>query len=284
VRGEELAVTSTAISGAPSHPPQAYWEERARRFAVEGEGLAAVCSYGMPAFFNRLIDLCQRLALAPWLRVRPGTSVLDVGCGVGRWCRELAARGARVTGVDFSPTMIAEARRRAAELGVLERCRFLVQDLAHLDAGEKFELVLSVTVLQHVLEPQALRAALQRLAAHLAEGGTLILLEAAPNRRLGSCDSPIFQARERSAYLRLFTECGLRVRTITGVDPAPFKIWLWPHLPRLAGPVRTAALALATFLSIPMDVLLGRRSVERSWHAVFILEHAREHAPDYAGG
>ena len=277
-------MTSTAVSTTPSHPPQAYWEGRAQRFAVEGEGLAAVCSYGMPAFYNRVIDLSQRLALAPWLRVRPGTSVLDVGCGVGRWCRELARRGARVTGVDFSPTMIAEARRRAAARGVLARCRFLVQDLAHLDAGEKFDLVLGVTVLQHILEPQALRAAVRRLADHLSEAGRLVLLEAAPERSIGSCDSPIFQARPRSDYLRLFAECGLTLRAIRGVDPAPFKIWLWPHLPRLAGPVRTAALALATFLSIPMDVLLGRRSVERSWHAVFILEHAREHAPEHAGG
>ena len=277
-------MTSTAVSKALSHPPQAYWEARAQRFAVEGEGLAAVCSYGMPAFYNRVIDLSQRLALAPWLQVRPGTSVLDVGCGVGRWCRELARRGARVTGVDFSPTMIAEARRRAAARGVLARCRFLVQDLAHLDAGEKFDLVLGVTVLQHILEPQALRAAVRRLADHLSEAGRLVLLEAAPERSIGSCDSPIFQARPRSDYLRLFAECGLTLRAIRGVDPAPFKIWLWPHLPRLAGPVRTAALALATFLSIPMDVLLGRRSVERSWHAVFILEHAREHAPEHAGG
>jgi len=189
-----------------------------------------------------------------------------------------------VTGVDFSPTMIAEARRRAAARGVLARCRFLVQDLAHLDAGEKFDLVLGVTVLQHILEPQALRAAVRRLADHLSEAGRLVLLEAAPERSIGSCDSPIFQARPRSDYLRLFAECGLTLRAIRGVDPAPFKIWLWPHLPRLAGPVRTAALALATFLSIPMDVLLGRRSVERSWHAVFILEHAREHAPEHAGG
>jgi len=277
-------VTSTAVSTAPSHPPQAYWEARAQRFAVEGEGLAAVCSYGMPAFYNRVVDLSQRLALVPWLRVRPGTSVLDVGCGVGRWCRELARRGARVTGVDFSPTMIAEARRRAAARGVLARCRFLVQDLAHLDAGEKFDLVLGVTVLQHILEPQALRAAVRRLADHLSEAGRLVLLEAAPDRSLGSCDSPIFQARPRSAYLRLFAECGLRVRAVTGVDPAPFKVWLWPHLPRLGPPVRTAALILATALSVPIEVLFGRRAVGRSWHAVFILEHAREHAPEHAGG
>jgi len=69
---------------------------------------------------------------------------------------------------------------------------------------------------------------------------------------------------------------GLRVQAITGVDPAPFKTWLWPHLPQLAAPVRTAALALATALSVPIDVLLGRSAVKRSWHAVFILEQERD--------
>ena len=34
-----------------------YWEERARRFAADGAGLAAVCSFGMPLFYNRAIDL-----------------------------------------------------------------------------------------------------------------------------------------------------------------------------------------------------------------------------------
>ena len=33
-----------------------YWEQRACRFASQGDGLAAVCSYGMPAFYNRVID------------------------------------------------------------------------------------------------------------------------------------------------------------------------------------------------------------------------------------
>ena len=252
-----------------------YWEERARRFATEGDGLAAVCSYGMPAFYNRVIHYCQRLALEPWLRVRPGTSVLDIGCGVGRWSRELASRGARVTGIDLSPTMIAEAKRRATAQGVAEHCRFLVQDLAVLDAGQRFDLVLSVTVLQHILEPQGLRAALQRMVDHLTEGGTLILLEAAPNRAVANCDTSIFRARQRSDYLRLFADCGLRVRAITGVDPAPFKVWLWPYLPQLTRRVRTAALAVVTALSIPIDVLFGRSAVEHSWHAIFILERAR---------
>ncbi|HSY06827.1 MAG TPA: class I SAM-dependent methyltransferase [Steroidobacteraceae bacterium] len=254
--------------------PALYWEERARRFAGRGAGLAAVCSYGMPAFYNRTIHLCQRLALAPWLRRAPGLRVLDVGCGVGRWSRLLAGRGARVTGIDLSPTMIDEARRRAAAQGVGNACRFLVADLATLATGEEFDLVLSVTVLQHILDPAALRAALERMAQHLAPDGVLILLEAAPERRVEDCDTAIFRARPRASYLQIFRECGLELRAITGVDPAPFRTWLLPHLPRLSPRVRLAALAAVTTLSLPIDVLFGRRAVRSSWHAVFALSRA----------
>jgi len=256
-------------------PPPHYWEERARRFAAEGAGLAAVCSFGMPLFYNRAIDLCQRLALRRWLRVPPGTRVLDVGCGVGRWSGLLAARGASVTGIDVSPTMIAEARRRTPAGRLRGQCRFLVQDLATLQAGEKFDLVLSVTVLQHILDAATLRASLERLVEHLEEDGVLILLEAAPQRAVGRCDSAIFRARTRDTYLRLFRECGLAVRAISGVDPAPFRTWLLPHLPRLPRPVRLAALLAVTALSLPIDVTFGRSLVARSWHAVFVLAPAR---------
>ena len=263
------------LNGIPaqkSYRPAIYWEDRARRFATDGAGLAAVCSYGMPAFYNRVIHLCQRLALDPWLRIPPGTRALDVGCGVGRWSRLLASRGALVTGVDLSPTMIAQSTLRTAEVGLSNRCRFVVQDLAALDVGGPFDLVLGVTVLQHILEPDALRAALQRMAAQLSSAGRLVLLEAAPTYAAASCDTAVFRARPRHEYLRLFSECGLRVRTITGVDPAPFKTWLLPHLRKLPRPVALAALALATGLAAPIDAVFGRLAVERSWHAVFVLE------------
>ncbi|HXA93333.1 MAG TPA: class I SAM-dependent methyltransferase [Steroidobacteraceae bacterium] len=265
------------LRGAPApltYQPSVYWEDRARRFAAEGEGLAAVCSYGMPEFYNRLIHVCQRLALAPWLRVGSATRVLDVGCGVGRWSRLLAARGAQVTGVDLSPTMIAESQRRAAAAGLTNRCRFVVQDTAHLHLDQRFDLVLGVTVLQHILDAAALRSALQSIRSHLAPGGRIVLLEAAPTQVASQCNTSIFKARLRGSYVELFEECGLRVRAISGVDPAPFKTWLLPYLPRLSRPLSVAALALVTALSAPIDALFGRIAVQRSWHAVFVLERA----------
>lgn len=265
------------VRGVPApdyYLPNNYWEDRAHRFAAQGSGLAAVCSYGMPEFYNRMIHRCQRLALEAWFKVGSGTRVLDVGCGVGRWSSLLAARGALVTGMDLSPTMIAEAQRRAAANGIANRCRFLVQDLAQLDAGEKFDLVLGVTVLQHILDPEALRAAVQRMSDHLAPGGRMVLLEAAPAGVAKRCDTTVFRARQRSVYLELFAQAGLELRAISGVDPAPFKTWLLPHLRRLPRPLAMSALALVTLLSAPVDLIFGRRAVKRSWHAVFVLQRA----------
>jgi SAM-dependent methyltransferase len=268
------------VRGTPApalYSPVTYWENRARQFASEGEGLAAVCSYGMPEFYNRVIDWSQWLALRRWLAVPKGARVLDVGCGVGRWSRRLARRGAAVTGIDLSPTMIAQARQRAAADGVSGRCRFETQDLRDLDAGDQFDLVLGVTVLQHILDPLALREAVRRMTDHLAPGGRMVLLEAAPTRIASHCDTSIFRARRRAEYLELFDACGLTVRTITGVDPAPFKYSLLPHIKRLPRPLAITATTLASVLSLPIDGVFGRYAADRSWHAVFVLER-RSHA------
>lgn len=77
-------------------------------------------------------------------------------------------------------------------------------------------------------------------------------------------------------YLDLFARAGLEVRALTGVDPAPFKTWLLPHLRRLPAALAISAVALVTLLSAPIDMLFGRRAVRQSWHAVFVLEKAEK--------
>lgn len=56
-----------------------------------------------------------------------GKTVLDVGCGSGRFCLEYAAKGAtQVVGIDFAPAMIERARTLAEQAGVARQCEFLV--------------------------------------------------------------------------------------------------------------------------------------------------------------
>jgi cyclopropane fatty-acyl-phospholipid synthase-like methyltransferase len=52
------------------------------------------------------------------LKLEPGTSILDIGCGTGRHSIELAKRGYKVTGVDISSGMLAEADKAAKEANV----------------------------------------------------------------------------------------------------------------------------------------------------------------------
>ena len=79
-----------------------------------------------------------------------GRDVLDAGTGTGRHAIRLAARGARVTAVDFSDRMLAKARAKAGA----DRVRFenhdLTRRLPYPDAS--FDSVLSALVLEHVAD------------------------------------------------------------------------------------------------------------------------------------
>jgi magnesium-protoporphyrin O-methyltransferase len=63
-----------------------------------------------------------------------GTTVLELGCGLGGLTREAASRGAtRASGVDLSPVAIREAARLAAEAGLGDRIAFAVGDGARVE-------------------------------------------------------------------------------------------------------------------------------------------------------
>jgi 2-polyprenyl-3-methyl-5-hydroxy-6-metoxy-1,4-benzoquinol methylase len=248
-----------------------YWEDRAQRYAREGAGLRAVCSYGMPLFYNTAIHWTQWLALRRWIHDARGKRVLDVGCGVGRWSRMMARGGADVTGVDLSPTMVEEARSRTSEAGLTGT--FIASDLAHLDLGQQFDRIIGVTVLQHILDDSNLETAIGNLALHLAPGGRMVLLEAAPTREISRCDTAIFRAQTAAMYRERFERAGLKVVEVTGVDPAPFKTWYLPFHRALPRWIALPALFAVTVAALPLDLIFGRRLRNASWHKVFVLEH-----------
>jgi SAM-dependent methyltransferase len=96
---------------------------------------------------------------------------LDVGCGSGRWCRLLASRGfGEVVGIDLQPALIESIRTRMPKL------RFEVAALQEFEDPDGFDLISSVTVVQHnPFEHHAPLAAKMRSLTR--EGGHLILLE-----------------------------------------------------------------------------------------------------------
>jgi hypothetical protein len=117
------------------------------------------------------------------------------------------------------------------------------------------------------------------MALHLAPGGRMVLLEAAPTAAIGRCNSTVFMARHRDSYLEAIRSCGLKVSALTGVDPAPFRRQLLPYLRDVPGAAALTLLALATAFSLPIDLLFAHRAVNRSWHAVFVLERDELDSP-----
>src|SRR5262249_57573588 len=84
----------------------------------------------------------------------PKPDALAVGCGPGFLPFELAARGHTVTGVDFAPAMIAEARRKAAERGLSVRLEEGDAEQLPFGAGS-FDLVVSRHLLWTLPRPEA---------------------------------------------------------------------------------------------------------------------------------
>jgi SAM-dependent methyltransferase len=98
---------------------------------------------------------------------------LDAGCGTGFLSFELAARGHRVTGVDFAPAMLAEARRKAAEYDA--PVRFEEADAEQLSfASGSFDFAISRHVLWTLPHPEAAIAEWVRV---LRPGGRLVVLD-----------------------------------------------------------------------------------------------------------
>jgi ubiquinone/menaquinone biosynthesis C-methylase UbiE len=101
-----------------------------------------------------------------------GKAVLDVGCGEGGYARELARRGAQVTGFDGSARLVEVARQRALAAGL--DIRFLVANansLPQIETG-RFDIVLAAMSLMDVEDyPGAIRE-IERV---LRPGGELFM-------------------------------------------------------------------------------------------------------------
>jgi ubiquinone/menaquinone biosynthesis C-methylase UbiE len=91
-------------------------------------------------------------------------SLLDAGCGGGRYAIPAAKAGAsHILGLDFSESMLELAREKATAEGVGGACRFEVGDLLTYPIPEKsFDYAIAIGFFDYMKDPEAALAALAR--------------------------------------------------------------------------------------------------------------------------
>ncbi len=88
------------------------------------------------------------------VHLRPGETVLDVGCGTGvldRWLTHRTGRTNRITGVDINSYLLREAKAMATKEGLEEVIDFRTESAEALSfADSSFDVTMSVTVMEEV--------------------------------------------------------------------------------------------------------------------------------------
>ncbi len=143
----------------------AHWDRRAAHFDEDfGHSIRTAAEH---AAWDRIFGLV--------LRAQGALDALDVGSGTGFLSLELAARGHRVTGVDFAPSMIARAERKATDRGLT--VRFEQADAEQLPfAPASFDLVISRHVLWTLPHPET---AIDEWLRVLRPGARLVIVDGA---------------------------------------------------------------------------------------------------------
>jgi ArsR family transcriptional regulator len=131
-------------------------------------------------------DLARTLLPLPEYRRRlleqvpEGVTVLEIGVGTGGLLTDLAARAPKVIGVDHSPAMLEEARRRLVE-SCITGVDLRLGEMTHLPLPDvSVGCVVANMVLHHAADPPAVLAEIRRVLAH---GGSLLLADLARHER-----------------------------------------------------------------------------------------------------
>jgi ubiquinone/menaquinone biosynthesis C-methylase UbiE len=231
---------------------------------------------------NAYIDGSQKRLVSRAVRLEPHFSVLDYGCGVGRWTLWFAPQVRRVVGVDLSPKMVEAARQAADETGIrnVEHHPLGGIPLAFEDGA--FDLVNAVWVLRYIVDDDELGRTVRELCRVVRPGGYVTLIEMIakiePEFKEHEGDftgAAVYRKLEQ--YRSLFEGCGMTVQESAVSSASPL---YWPYvaarnavqrrgLPDLLSPLAPAVIASSLSgegLTAGLMQLLADRGIVRCRH------------------
>lgn len=176
-----------------------YWLGRLTKHGHTGWANRAIYYYDQTIRLKVVEKILDDLALDE------RSACLDYGCGVGDFSRLLAEKGFDVIGYDISQGIVDEAARRS----VNEHLAF-TSDSSVVDNKSYYDLVVTVTVLQHIVNEHLLSNVVERLVASLKSQGYFVVLE---SMSAYGVNPGHLKIRSEAFWVDLFARAGMELCT-----------------------------------------------------------------------
>jgi anaerobic magnesium-protoporphyrin IX monomethyl ester cyclase len=179
---------------------------------------------GMPVWFNAYYAFFQKRTVMGLIRkcnLQQGSRSLDIGCGTGRWSSILKKMGLLSFGMDIGEHAVRFAAKQ------LNSALFSCGMLPYLAfAKESFDLVLSVTVVQHIPRQWQPKTILE-ISSVLKPGGCLVICESID---ISDPSAHVF-GNSLDRWINMFQRAGLELITRSSCEYLPHvKIFHWARL------------------------------------------------------
>jgi len=109
-----------------------------------------------------------------WLPKNKDAKILELCCGTGRLTLPIAKDGYNICGVDYTPSMLEQAKVKASEAGL--EINFIEADIRTLSLQEKFDLIfVPFNSIHHLYKNEDVFKTLKGVKNHLKEDGVFLL-------------------------------------------------------------------------------------------------------------
>lgn len=139
---------------------QEFWDKTSNEYRFKQWEKSAVAKFDYTFTKN---------ALLKYLQPNKTDTILEIGCGPGKWTKLVSKKCKELTAVDISKEMCGEARRYCKNKNV----RFINKDFAKLRISKKFDKVFAIRSIEYIKDKITL---INKISLLLKEGGKLVII------------------------------------------------------------------------------------------------------------
>ncbi len=146
---------------------QDYWTKRMKKYGHTGWASPTIYAFDNPIRIKIVDYLLNRI-----LQLKQKKCLLDFGCGTGEFSKAQQKNFERIVIYDKCSSVLKIAKK-----GLKKAVSYSSFEMLQQEKDESFDVILSITVLQHVIDPKEMESVLSLLYGKLKKGRYLLVLE-----------------------------------------------------------------------------------------------------------